>query len=81
MTTADIAPTWETLNIPDAAHYAETSTGVCIVSGFGDTWCTDRFDEETGEYVEAPENYGGASRPDQPNDLCVNCLRAAQEEE
>ncbi len=81
MTTADTTPTWEGLNIPAAAQYAETSTGICIISGFGDTWCTDRFDEETNTYVEAPEVFGGAPRPDSPSDLCANCLRATQEEE
>ena len=74
MTTADTAPTWEGLNIPVVAQYAETSTGICIISGFGNTWCTDRFD-----FAEAPEIFGGASRPDSPSDLCANCLQAANE--
>ena len=81
MTTADTAPTWETLNIPVVAQYAETSTGICIISGFGDTWCTDTYDEETNNYIGAPEIFGGAPRPDQPTELCANCLRAAQENE
>ena len=73
----------ETLNIPPAAKFVlGDGIGVHIAGMFGDTWCSDIHDEDTGEY--APVIEGELSVTEEPStvdDLCQWCLKAAQEEE
>jgi len=70
------------LNIPAAASFAfDTDGGTHILSLFGDTWCTDEFDEDTGTYVEAPVLDSPAKEPETIKALCAACRKVAESDE
>ena len=70
------------LGLPGAVRFRNDMGGgrAHIVSVFGDTWCTDRFDEETGDYRTAPE-LAGIAIPMAVEQLCPMCVEAAREDE
>lgn len=68
------------LDIPGAARFRiGDNPGVHVVSMFGDAWCWET-ETEDGEYIDPFEMYETVSRPPDDAELCVNCVRAAEEE-
>lgn len=67
------------LGLPNAVKFQEGEDGIHIVSAFGDTWCTDLYDDEARDFVEAPELFGAAT-PASVDSLCRMCVMAAREE-
>ncbi len=68
--------------IPDAAKFVYGEEGnTHIASTFGDTWCSDFYDEETDTYAPTITVVEFAEEPSHPDGLCRFCLAAAKEEQ